>query len=300
MINHPENPAVEITGLTKRYGSLTAVDAIQLTIPRGQVLALLGPNGAGKSTTTEMMLGLNRPDAGRVQVLGTSPQQATRRGLVGAMLQQGALLEGVPVSRLLKMVNAIQADPRPLDDVIERAGIADVLRTPTTKLSGGEKQRVRLALALLPNPELLLLDEPTVGMDVNARRQFWQAMTDLAAHGMTIVFATHYLAEADEFAERVVVLDRGRIIADGTGSEIKRHTGGRTVRFSTTVPSHPWDALPGVSHVQVIGDRVELVSRDSDTVLREIFAADLPVSEIEVSAASLEDAFVELTTHPAN
>ena len=204
------------------------------------------------------------------------------------------------MSRLLKMVNAIQADPRPLDDVIERAGIADVLRTPTTKLSGGEKQRVRLALALLPNPELLLLDEPTVGMDVNARRQFWQAMTDLAAHGMTIVFATHYLAEADEFAERVVVLDRGRIIADGTGSEIKRHTGGRTVRFSTTVPSHPWDALPGVSHVQVIGDRVELVSRDSDTVLREIFAADLPVSEIEVSAASLEDAFVELTTHPAN
>ena len=302
----PATPAIEIRDLVKSFGELTAVDHLDLTVPRGQMLALLGPNGAGKSTTTEMILGITAPSSGSVQVAGMSPAKAAQQGLVGAMLQNGALLEDVPVRSMLSLVAGVCAHPLPLDDVIERADIAPLLRLNTSKLSGGEAQRVRFALALLPDPEVMLLDEPTVAMDVETRRRFWERMRAVAAEGRTIVFATHYLEEADQQAARVVVMDRGRVVADGTGAEIKSRIGGRAI---TLVPLGGPEAaddlarLAGVTSVDLLEDgRLHLSSRDSDATLAALFAPGGPgaegrVRDLAVSQPSLEEAFVQLTSH---
>lgn len=285
--------AVSVKGLTKRYGALTAVDGIDLTIPAGQIMAFLGPNGAGKSTTNEMILGLVQPDAGDVRVFGGSPVQAVRRGDVGAMLQNGALLQDTNVRGLLRVLHSLHLRPLPLDEVVERAELRDVLRTPTGKLSGGQAQRVRFAMAIMGDPRLIILDEPTVGMDVELRRRFWAQMEDLASGGRTVVFATHYLDEADAFAERIVVINDGRLVADGSGHEIKRKVGGRHVTF--TGPVHDYSALPGVTSAIRDGDRHSLVTTDSDAVVRRLLN-DFPVHDLEVTSAKLEDAFVALTT----
>lgn len=312
---HPSESAsaVELRGVTKRFGSQTAVDDLTLSIPRGQVLALLGPNGAGKSTTTEMILGLQQPDAGSVTVLGRAPHEACHDGLVGAMLQSGALLDEVTVATMLRLVAGVCAHPLPLSDVVEIADIASLLRKSTSKLSGGEAQRVRFALALLPDPEVILLDEPTVAMDVETRRRFWERMRHVASTGRTIVFATHYLEEADEQADRVVVIDRGRLVADGTGAQIKDRIGGRTICAALTAvhgerpnPSQlvaRLADLPGVTSAAALGeDRIRLACSDSDQVLRALYApggvaADGLLTDLTVASPSLEDAFVQLTSH---
>jgi ABC-2 type transport system ATP-binding protein len=281
------------------------VDALDLQVPRGQILALLGPNGAGKSTTTEMILGLQNPDAGSVHVAGTTPATATQQGLVGAMLQNGALLDDIPVRTMLSLVAGVCAHPLPIGDVVQRADIGPLMKKNTSKLSGGEAQRVRFALALLPDPEVILLDEPTVGMDVETRRRFWERIRQVAQGGRTIVFATHYLEEADQQAGRVVVMDRGRVVADGTGAQIKAHIGGRAVTLTSTRPENRDDLanLPGVSAVDVLEDgRLRLATSDSDATLGGIFAPGGPaarglVHDVEVRTASLEDAFLQLTNH---
>ncbi|WP_298131383.1 ABC transporter ATP-binding protein [Micropruina sp.] len=285
--------AITLTGLTKTYGALTAVDALDLTVPAGQIMALLGPNGAGKSTTTEMVLGLTKPDAGTVEVFGADPVSAMRRGDVGAMLQNGVLLWDVPVRRLLTLMHGLYAHPLSLDDVIDRADLTPILKSNTNKLSGGQAQRVRFALAMMADPGLLILDEPTVGMDVDARRAFWATMDTLTAEGRTVVFATHYLDEADEFADRIVVLNDGRIVADGTGSQIKAVVGGRRIGF--TGPARDYAGLPGVAAQEQRGARIVLTSTDSDATLRALLADDA-VRDVEVSAPSLEDAFVSLVS----
>ncbi|GAB2541222.1 ABC transporter ATP-binding protein [Brachybacterium huguangmaarense] len=296
-------PAIEIAGLTKRFGAQTAVDALDLTVPRGQILALLGPNGAGKSTTTEMILGLTSPDSGTVRVCGKSPARATQDGLVGAMLQNGHLLEDIPVRTLLHLVAGVSAHPLPVAEVVERADVAHLLKKSTSRLSGGEAQRVRFALALLPDPDVILLDEPTVAMDVETRRAFWGRMRHVAAEGRTIVFATHYLEEADAEAQRIVVLDSGRIVADGTGAEIKAVIGGRAITLTPADPDSPPDlgSLPGVTSVVALDSgRIRLACGDSDAVLAALFAPDGPaargaVHDVDVSSPSLEDAFLQLT-----
>ena len=299
-------PALALTGLTKSFGELTAVDHVDLTVPRGQMLALLGPNGAGKSTTTEMILGLATPDSGTVEVCGTAPVTAAQEGRVGAMLQNGTLLEDVPVRLLLSLVAGVCAHPLPLDDVIERADVSGLLRKSTSRLSGGEAQRVRLALALLPDPEVILLDEPTVAMDVETRHRFWERMRHVAAEGRTVVFATHYLEEADQEAGRVVVMDRGRIVADGTGAQIKERIGGRVLTLALrggATDAAPLAALPGVSAVDLLeDDRLRLATTDSDATLAALFApgglgATGAARDIAVTTPSLEDAFLQLTTH---
>lgn len=296
-------PAIELTGVTKRFGTQTAVDDLDLVVPRGQILALLGPNGAGKSTTTEMILGLTDPTTGTVRVAGRRPTEATQHGIVGAMLQNGAMLEGVPVRTMLSLVAGVCAHPLPVDEVIERADIASLLKKSTGKLSGGEAQRVRFALALLPDPEVLLLDEPTVAMDVETRRRFWERMRHIAADGRTIVFATHYLEEADQQAGRVVVLSAGRVVADGTGAEIKERIGGKVLTLTAAGAGirERLAAIDGVTSVDVLDSgRLRLVATDSDQVLAALFGPDGPgtsgqVREVEVAAPSLEDAFVQLT-----
>ena len=288
--------AIQLTGLEKHYGQVKAVDGVDLTVPEGQILALLGPNGAGKSTTTEMILGLAEPDAGRVSVFGQSPTAAVRNGLTGAMLQNGTLLYDVSVARLIKMMHGLHVAPLPLDEVIERADLTSILKSNTNKLSGGQAQRVRFALAIMGDPKLLILDEPTVGFDVDARRRFWRNMTDLTATGRTVVFATHYLDEADEYADRIVVLGEGQVIADGTGGQIKSVVGGRQVSFAG--PHRDWSALPGVLAIDALAGRTILTCSDADATLRALFTGPdaREIRDVEVSSPSLEDAFLTLVS----
>ena len=216
-----DGAAVRLSGLHKSFGRVQAVRGVDLTIAPGEVVAFLGPNGAGKSTTIDMLLGLTRPDRGSVAVFGSDPVTAVQAGRVGAMLQSGALLPDVTVKELVATFAALHRHPLSVTEAMRRAEITEIAGQKTTKLSGGQSQRVRYALALVPDPDLLVLDEPTVAMDVEIRRAFWASMREFTGSGRTVLFATHYLEEADDFADRVVVLAGGRIVADGTGAQIK-------------------------------------------------------------------------------
>jgi ABC-2 type transport system ATP-binding protein len=291
---------VRIAGLTKSFkaagGLVRAVRGIDIGIPRGQTLALLGPNGAGKSTTIDMMLGLLEPDSGTVTVLGRSPQEAVDGGLVAAMLQAGALIRDVKVRELVAMVASLYPTPMTVEAVLELVGIADLGERRTQKLSGGQTQRVRLAVALVADPELLILDEPTVAMDVEGRHGFWTAMRAFAARGRTIIFATHYLEEADDNADRIVLMAHGRVVADGAPTEIKARVGRRTIR--ATLPGAAVDLLrdlPGVAGVERHGDTVSLSCTDSDAAIRALLAGYAEAHHIEIAGAGLEEAFLELT-----
>lgn len=288
--------AVALRGLTKSFGRVQAVRGIDLTVQPGEIVSVLGPNGAGKSTTNEMILGMTAPDSGSVQIFGGNPVHAVRAGRVGAMLQAGALLGETRVRDLLRLMQGLHAHPLPIAEVVERAEIGDFLATRTDKLSGGQAQRVRYALAILPDPELLILDEPTVGMDVEIRRSFWRSMRDLAADGRTVLFATHYLDEADEVADRIVVLAAGRVVADGTGAQIKAGVAGRVLSLAAAgVERRSLAELPAVSAVELVGPRWVVHCSDSDQTLRALLAAVPAAHDIEVSSAKLEDAFLALT-----
>src|SRR5882757_2665585 len=226
--------AVTLAGVTKRYGEVQAVAGVDLTIRSGEVVALLGPNGAGKSTTIEMMLGLVRPDQGSVSVYGASPTDAIAAGQVGVMLQSGGIIEDAKVGELVDLVAGLHRNPMPVSEALQRAGIADLAGRKLKGLSGGQKQRVRFAMAIIPQPDLIVLDEPTTGMDVEARRDFWASMHGETARGRTVLFATHYLEEADSYADRVVLMRNGKVVADGTAAQIKASVSGRTIR--ATVP----------------------------------------------------------------
>ncbi|MCK9896709.1 ABC transporter ATP-binding protein [Frankia sp. AgB32] len=292
-------PSVHLVGLRKRYGDVQAVDGVDLAIAPGEIVALLGPNGAGKSTTIDMLLGLTRPDEGEVQLFGRTPRQACVAGLVGAMLQNGGLRPEITVRQMLTSVAALYPRALAPDEVLARAGVSELADARTNRLSGGQRQRVRFALALLPDPDLIVLDEPTAAMDVESRRAFWTAMRAWAAAGRTVLFATHYLEEADDFADRIVLLRRGRVIADGPTTEVKALVGGRTIRATL----RGLDAgalaalgrLPGVAHVEGRGESISLSCPDSDAALRALLAAFPGVEDIEVVGAGLEDAFVALT-----
>ena len=306
-------PALSLSAVTKSYGPVRAVRDLDLDIGAGEIVALLGPNGAGKSTTNEMILGLVAPDAGRIRVFGDDPVAAVRAGRVGAMLQNGALLADARVIDLLKLMHGLHLHPLALPEVIERAGVADFLKTRTDKLSGGQAQRVRYALALLPDPDLLILDEPTVGMDVEIRRAFWRSMEDFtgAAREVTgadstadrpaarrsVLFATHYLDEADAAADRIVVLADGAVVADGTGAQIKARVGGRTISLAAdSVPRSLLEGLPGVRGTDLVGPRLRIHADESDLVLRALLAACPDARDVEVTSAKLEDAFLALTS----
>jgi ABC-2 type transport system ATP-binding protein len=286
---------VVLAGLKKSYGAVEAVRGVDVTIAPGETVAILGPNGAGKSTTIDMMLGLARPDAGRVAVFGLRPADAVSSGRVGGMLQIGSLLEYLSVRELVEVIASLYPSPLGVDEVLAATGTAGFASQRTTTLSGGQTQRVRFALALVGNPDLLVLDEPTAALDVEARRDFWSAMRSVASRGKTVVFATHNLEEADAYADRIVLMARGRIIADGPATEIKAKVGGRTIR--ATLPEATLDdvaALPGVTSADRRGEAVVLSCSDSDAALRALLAGYPAARDIEVRGAGLEEAFIQL------
>jgi len=293
----PVGEGVVLVGLRKSFGNVRAVRGVDITIRRGETVALLGPNGAGKTTTIDMLLGLLPPDAGRVSVLGHSASEAVRAGLVGGMLQVGSLLRDLSVRELVSMVASLYPNPLDVSAVLATAGLSEVAGRRTQALSGGQSQRVRFAISLVGNPELLVLDEPTAALDVEGRRDFWASMRGVAASGKTVLFATHYLEEADAYADRVILMARGKVVADGTPTEIKARVGARTVR-ATSPGAQPeqLEKLPGVSAAEVHGDGVILRCTSSDSALRAFLAAYPMARDIEVRGGSLEEAFIELTT----
>jgi ABC-2 type transport system ATP-binding protein len=288
--------AIAANNLSKSYGQTKAVRGIDVTIEVGETVALLGPNGAGKSTTIDMILGLAEPDGGTISVLGGAPAHAIDAGAVGAMLQTGALIRDLNVRELVAMVASLYPAPLDVDETLKFTGLQDVADQRTQKLSGGQTQRVRFAVALVSNPELLVLDEPTVAMDVEGRHSFWNTMRSQAAGGKTVLFATHYLEEADAYADRAILMAHGRIVADGPPTEIRAMVGSRTIR--ATLPGVELGALgqlAGVSAAERRGEAVVLACSDSDAAIRALIAAYPDARDIEIAAAGLEEAFLQLT-----
>jgi ABC-2 type transport system ATP-binding protein len=287
---------IRLTGLTKSFGPVRAVDGIDLTIAPGETVALLGPNGAGKSTTIDMLLGLNSPDAGTVEIFGMTPAEAVKVGAIGAMLQTGLIIRDLTVREVLKMMGSLYPNPANIDDVLDITGLHDIVDRRTNKLSGGQTQRVRAAIALISNPDLLVLDEPTVAMDVEGRHVFWASIRKIAATGRTVVFATHYLEEADSYADRIVLMARGRIVADGPATEIKATVGLRTIRATLPgIDAYSLDALDGVKSSDRRGEAVVLHCTDSDAGIRALLREFPDASDIEIAGAGLEEAFLMLT-----
>jgi len=287
--------AVRLTGVTKYFGQVRAVDGIDLTIQPGEVVAFLGPNGAGKTTTVDMLLGLSRPTGGDVEVFGGEARRAVALGRVAAVMQTGGLLKDFTIRETVEFTASLFRPARPVDEVLERAGIADIGDRLVGKASGGQQQRLRFAMALLSDPDLLVLDEPTTGMDVQGRRDFWSAIRDDARRGRTTLFATHYLEEADAYADRVVLMRHGRIVADGTAAEIKAMAAGRSVRVTwPDADTSALSGLPGIDAIDVRGDSVIVHAADSDSVARYLLN-HTPARDLEVTSRNLEDAFVALT-----
>lgn len=295
-----EPAAIDLRGLRKNFGSVEAVRGIDLTVRPGEIVAFLGPNGAGKTSTIDVILGLSRPTAGEVEVYGMAPRQAINRGLVSAVMQTGGLLKDFTVAETVQYTAKLFVTAHPVGEVLERAGITEIADRRVGKCSGGEQQRLRFAMALLPDPALLILDEPTQGMDVEGRREFWKAIREDAAKGRTILFATHYLEEADAYADRIILIRKGQIVADGTAGEVKSLASGRTVR--ATLPGAKeaeLRSIPGADGVEVRGDTVLIHSADTDKVARYLLN-ETSARDLEITARGLEAAFIALTGDDAD
>jgi ABC-2 type transport system ATP-binding protein len=287
--------AVDLVNVHKSFGSVQAVRGVDLAIDTGEIVAFLGPNGAGKTSTIDIILGLSRPSTGVVSVFGMQPRQAITRGLVSAVMQTGGLLKDLTVAETIQYTASLFAQSDSPGEVLKRAGISGIADRRVGKCSGGEQQRLRFAMALLPDPELLVLDEPTTGMDVEGRRGFWTAIRQDAAQGRTVLFATHYLEEADAYADRIILLRHGQIVADGTASEIKALSAGRTVRATLAgADEEKLRQIPGADSVELRGDTVLIHASDSDAVARYLLNST-PAKDLEINARGIEDAFIALT-----
>ncbi|MEV4040961.1 ABC transporter ATP-binding protein [Streptomyces umbrinus] len=283
--------------VTKTYGSVRAVDGLTLALHPGETVALLGPNGAGKSTTLDLLLGLKHPDSGSVRVFDGSPRDAIVGGRVGAMLQSGGLMDEVTVGELVRLACDLHPKPFPVSDVLARASLTQMADRKVNKLSGGQQQRVRFALATAGDSDLIVLDEPTTGMDVSARQAFWATMREQADQGRTVLFATHYLEEADAIADRVLVLHRGRLLADGTAAEIKAKAGARRIAFDLEGPidEPALRDLPFLTSLDVSGHTVRIQSSDADATVHALYGLGVYPRNLEVAGLGLEQAFVAIT-----
>jgi ABC-2 type transport system ATP-binding protein len=288
--------AIEVHHVEKRYGAVVALDDVNLGVEAGEVVAVLGPNGAGKSTLVSLLLGLRAPDRGAVRVLGGTPAAAAAAGRFGAMLQTGQLKENTTVERLVGLFAGLYPQPMPVREALGRAGVTDLARTKTNRLSGGQAQRVRFALAIVGKPELLFLDEPTSAMDIAARQAFWTSMREWADAGRTVLFSSHHLDEVEAVADRVIVLHRGRTVADAEPAALRRASGAATVRFELEHPRRQRLAsLPGVTSAAVDGRKILLRTNDTDATIAAIYAAGLVPSGLAIEHTGLADVFLALT-----
>jgi len=289
-------PVVTFENVSKHYGRLRAVDGMSLELRAGETVALLGPNGAGKSTSLDMLLALRKPTSGRIRMFGDDPYHGVKSGRVGAMLQSGGLMPEVTVRDLVELVTKLHPNPEPVETTLKRAGITAFADQRVDRLSGGQTQRVRFALAICGKSELIVLDEPTAAMDVETRRLFWNSMKEEVAAGRTLLFATHYLEEADQAADRILVINRGRLLADGTPAEIKARAGAKRLSFRLDKVDEPFLlGLPGLVNLEVRHDVVQIQSSDSDATLYAILDAGYRPREIEVTSLGLEQAFLAIT-----
>ncbi len=296
-MNHSgTGPVVSFENVSKHYGSLKAVDGLSLELRRGETVALLGPNGAGKSTSLDMLLALRKPTSGKIRMFGNDPYHAVKSGQVGAMLQSGGLMPEVTVAELVTLVAGLHPRPVPVQVTLKRAGIADIADQRVDRLSGGQTQRVRFALAIAGECELIVLDEPTTALDVEGRRRFWASMKEEVAEGKTLLFATHYLEEADQAADRILVINRGRLLADGTPDDIKKRAGAKRMSFRLAgVDEQFLLRLPGLVSVETRHDLVQIQTDDSDATLYAVLDAGYRPTEIEVGSLGLEQAFLAIT-----
>jgi ABC-2 type transport system ATP-binding protein len=284
-----------LEGVHKRYGAVTALDGINLTIHRGELLALLGPNGAGKTTSISLLLGLHRADQGTVSLFGKDPQDIEARRRIGVMLQSANLPPTLKVRELIRVTASYYPNPRSVAECATIAGITDLLDRRYVALSGGQQRRVQFAMALAGNPELLFLDEPTVGLDLSARQALWASIRSLVASGSSVVLTTHYLEEAEALADRVCVIARGRVISEGTVDALRAHVSVRRIRCLTSVPAETIAAWPEVDTASQQQGHMVIATQHAEAVVRRLLAIDADLAELEVQRAGLAEAFTEIT-----
>ena len=284
-----------LEGVNKNYGQVQALKGVNFRVRAGEVVALLGPNGAGKTTAVKLLLGLLQPNTGKVRVLGGDPTNPENRMRTGAMLQVGRVPETLRVREHIDLFSSYYQNPLPAAAVLAAAGLENLSERKFGDLSGGQRQRVLFALAICGNPDLLFLDEPTVGLDVEARRMLWEQIRQLVGRGKTVLLTTHYLQEADALADRVAVINKGEIIAEGSPSEIKAQTAGKRIRCITSLAIDTLRQIPGVTEVKEDREAFEIHTPEAEPVVRELLARDANLSGLEVSAAGLEEAFLALT-----
>ena len=290
-----EQYVAEMQNVSKHFGDVRALVNFNFQLRAGELTALLGPNGAGKTTAIKLLLGLLKPGTGRVSVFGDDPMRTATHTRIGAMLQVGRVPETLRVAEHIDLFSSYYASPLPVADTLAIAGIESIAQRKFGDLSGGQKQRVLFALAICGDPDLLFLDEPTVGLDVEARHLLWQEIRNLLGRGKTILLTTHYLEEADALAGRVGVINKGSIIAEGTPAQIKSRTGGKKIRCITQLDHSTIKKIGGVVDVQSDRDAVVIQTTDAENVLRALFSLDLDISNLEVTSAGLEEAFLALT-----
>ena len=291
----PHAMPAQLRSATRRFGNVVALDGIDLEVRPGELVALLGPNGAGKTTAISLLLGLGTPDSGRAELFGRPPRDIAARRRIGAMLQDAQLEGRTRVGEMVALQSGYYPNPLPLAETLAIAGLDGLCARAVGKLSGGEKRRLLFALAICGDPELLFLDEPSAGMDVESRQGLWAAVRRLKQRGRSIVLTTHYLEEADALADRIVVIGRGRVIAEGTPESIKRKIAQRHIRCVTALDAGVLRRLPGVTSVTRDGARLDVVAAAPERVLREMLTRDPGLHDLEVTGARLEEAFLALT-----
>jgi ABC-2 type transport system ATP-binding protein len=292
--------AVELSAASKSFGAVQAVNKVSLSVQPGEVVAFLGPNGAGKTTAISLMLGLRKPDAGSAHIFGRDPRSPEARDRIGVMLQDSDVPSTLKVKEIVALIGSYYARPLSVQKALEMADLTEKSESLASSLSGGQKKRLCFALAVVGNPDVLFLDEPTAALDVKARRGFWEQVGGFAKSGKTIILTTHYLEEADALAERIVVINRGEIVAQGSPAQMKARVGGKIVRFKAEVSPAALEGLTGVTRVAKVAETFELYTLEPERALREIFNRNLEIRDLEVKGGGLEEAFVAITNAPAN
>ncbi|EJP86523.1 ABC transporter ATP-binding protein [Bacillus cereus] len=290
---------IEVNGVSKTFKHKKAVNNVSFHVNKGQIVALLGPNGAGKTTTISMMLGLKDPTEGNISIFGKSPKHREVRNSLGAMLQEVSVIDSITVEEAIELFRSYYTNPVEKEILLQLSNLEPERKQRCEKLSGGQKRRLNFALALAGNPELLFLDEPTVGMDITSRKTFWETIRKLASEGKTIILTTHYLEEADVLADRILLFANGKIIADGTPDEMKATISRKTISFYSKekIPKSLLKELPHVTEVQSNEGRFTLTTEDTDATLQAIYQRNLPVTDVSVERGSLDEAFEQFVAN---